>query len=188
MQALVTRRRPSLPLPPPFSPFFRPFLGHLNCSSSSHSPPWYSPPPQTPQADPLLLTISHAVLDAATTSLDASLKPLLPSLNPSLFVSLLTLNPLSLPPSSLLDLFHWLSARPNFRHTPVSYLAMAAFLLRHRLLSAALPPPPPSRRPPRPPLGSRPLLRCPAGRHPRPAPVLPRRRPCRRVRPRWPRL
>nr|CAD1825255.1 unnamed protein product [Ananas comosus var. bracteatus] len=101
--------------------------------------PWYSPPPFNPPPDPLILTVSRAIAAPPDVSLNTSLGSLLPSLSANLVVSLLSLNPLSLPPLALLSFFHWLSSHPHFRHTPLSFLSMANLLLTHRLPSAAAP-------------------------------------------------
>ncbi|KAJ0987260.1 hypothetical protein J5N97_005616 [Dioscorea zingiberensis] len=102
---------------------------------STHAP-WFSPPSPQEQADPIILTISEAITRSSQTPLEHSLKHLLPTLTASHFLSLLSSNPLSLPPPSLLSFFHFLLSRPLFRHTPLSFLSMADHLLSHRHASS----------------------------------------------------
>ncbi|KAK6280247.1 hypothetical protein POUND7_020514 [Theobroma cacao] len=104
--------------------------------SSSSSTPWYSPP-LPHQEDPILTTLSQAIRSSQTKPLHISLKKLLPSLTPSHVINLITLNPHSLSPLSLLSFFNFLSSHPPFRHTLRSYSTMAHFLIAHKMFHQA---------------------------------------------------
>ncbi|KHN39477.1 Putative pentatricopeptide repeat-containing protein [Glycine soja] len=102
----------------------------LQCSSWSHFP--Y-------KDHNLLCEISEAINDSENEkdyySKNPRLKQILPYLKPRHVSTLITLNPLSLSPSSLLSFFNHHASRPPFRHTLHSYCTMLHFLCLHRISS-----------------------------------------------------
>ncbi|KAI3873809.1 hypothetical protein MKX03_027078 [Papaver bracteatum] len=100
---------------------------------------WYSPPPESHQQNhnPILTTISQAIKDTPSKPLNSSLKKRIPSLAAQHITYLITQNPFSLDPFSLLSFFKWVSTQKGFRHTIASYCAMANLLCTHNILDEA---------------------------------------------------
>ncbi|XP_020208572.2 putative pentatricopeptide repeat-containing protein At1g09680 [Cajanus cajan] len=113
----------------------RSFIDFHHLPFSSLSPDPYK------DHDDLLRAISEAILESETKRHDYSQNPklrrILPSLTPRHVSNLITLNPLSLSPCSLLSFFNYLASRPPFRHTLHSYCTMLHFLSLHRMLPQA---------------------------------------------------